>query len=102
MAVKVKVAGTKGSGKFMHLEVNGGSSGELGDGSHEFTIGLQGAVVQYLTIRRLGKGNIKVIAETGDIFLEVDNGNPKHIKKGGSFTLSSSAKRAAVRERPHK
>lgn len=102
MATKVRVEGSKGHGKFMHLEVNGGASGELGDGHHDFTIGQQGALVQYLSIRRLHPGNIKVTAETGDVYVEVDGGNAKHLKKGRSLSLPSKMKRAAVRERPHR
>ena len=102
MATKVKVHIDKAHGKVAHLEVNGGASGSMGNGTHEFTIGQQGAVVQYLTIRREGHGTIKVLAETGDVYVEIDGGNPKHIRKGKVLTLPSSAKRAAVRERPHR
>lgn len=101
MATKIKVHGD-GHGKFMHLEINGGASGEMGHGTHEFSIGQHGAMVQYLSIRRLAKGKIQVLAETGDVYVEVDGGHAKHIKKGKVITLPSSAKRAAVRERPHR
>ena len=39
MATQVRVQATKGKGKFMHGEVSGGSSGEYGEGSHDFKIG---------------------------------------------------------------
>ena len=102
MSTKIKVHGAAGHGKFMHLEVNGGASGEMGDGTHEFTIGQQESLVQYLAIRRLGTGKIQVLAETGDIYVEVDGGKSKHIRKGKVLTLSSHAKHASVRERPHR
>lgn len=102
MATKIKVTGSKGHGNFMHLEINGGSSGKMGDGHHEFTIGQKGAIVQYLTIQRHAQGNIKVTAETNDIYIEINNGKPKHIKKGSSITLPANAKRTTVRERPHR
>lgn len=102
MATKIKVIGGKSAHKFMHLEVSGGSSGEMGHGSHEFTIGQHGAVIQYLTIKRLHPGDITVLAETGDIDVEIDSGKAKHVKKGHRLNLPSRAKRAAVRERPHR
>lgn len=102
MATQVKVKGSGGKGKFMHLEVSGGVSGQMGDGTHEFSIGVENNIVQYLTIRREGPGKIEVMAETGDILVEVENMKPKHVKKGKSFALPSKAKRAAVRERPHR
>lgn len=71
----------------MHLEINGGVSGEMGHGTHEFTIGQQGAMVQYLSIKRLHAGNITVLAETGDVYVEVDGGTAKHVKKGHQLNL---------------
>ena len=102
MSTKVKVHGEKGTGRFMYLEVSGGQSGEMGDGTHEFSIGADGAMIQFLTIRRLHKGTIKVLAETGDIQIEVDGGKVKSIKKGKIFSVPSSAKRVVVKERPHR
>lgn len=102
MATEIKVEIAKGQGEVAHLEINGGQSGKMSNGHHEFTIGQQGAMVQYLTIQRLSAGDIKVLAETGDVYVEVDGGDAKRVKKGGRFSVSSRAKRVAVRERPHR
>ena len=100
---KVKVHAKGKDHHIIHCEVNGGVEGNLGTGTHEFTIGEQQSMVQYLTIKRLSAGEVKVLAETGDCYIDVDGSKaPKHIKKGHVFTMPSKAKRIVVHERPHR
>ena len=99
MATQVRVQATKGKGKFMHGEVSGGSSGEYGEGSHDFKIGVIGSMVCFLTIKRLDAGDIKISAVDGALDIQVDGGKDKRIKKSGSFKLPSKASRAFIREK---
>ena len=96
MATKVTVSTNSG----VLFEVNAGGSGKIAGKSHrQFEIGQQGAMIQYLTLEG---GDSKVKADTGDVYVEIDGGNAKHVKKGGSLTIPGKAKRAVVRERPHR
>ena len=102
MATTIKVISKGKDAHVLHAELNGGASGNLGTGSHDFHIGQHHSVIYYLTIKRLAAGDIRIMAETGDVYVEVDGGNAKHVSKGKSLSLSSKAKRAVVRERPHR
>ena len=102
MATKIKVEAKGRDHHIVHCEINAGAEGSLGTGSHEFSIGEHDSVIYYLTMNRLASGTIKVLAETGDVYVEVDGGHAKHVRKGSSVSIPSKAKRAIVRERPHR
>ena len=65
-------------------------------------MGVDQSMVQYLTVKRLAPGSITIKAVTGDIEVDVDSPKGKRVKKGSNLSLSSKAKRAVVRERPHR
>lgn len=95
MATKVQVGINGGVGNVAHVEVNGGASSDVGNGEHAYKIGVQGSVVQYLTVQRLGKGAIVVRSLDNGLTVEVD-GVSKKVKPKGVLTIGSSAKRAVV------
>lgn len=96
MATKITVT-THGGVSF---EVNAGASGKIhAKSSRDFTIGQHDSAIHYLTLEG---GDSKVKADTGDVYVEIDGGNAKHVKKGGSTTIPSKSKRTVVRERPHR
>ena len=99
MATQVRVQATKGKGKFMHGEVSGGSSGEYGEGSHDFKIGVIGSMVCFLTIKRLDAGDIKISAVDGALDIQVDGGKDKRIKKAVVSNCQVKHPRAFIREK---
>ena len=99
MATKIKVESKGREHHVLHAEINAGASGYLGTGSHVFEIGAIKSSVHYLTIKRESAGTIKVVAETGDINVEVDH-QDKLIKKGHSITLPNKFGRVVVWEKP--
>ena len=99
MATKVKVSLAKGSGDFAHCEISAGTSYDYGNGTHDFEIGVVGAVVHFLTVsRNKSAGDIKITAATGDVVISVDGAKDKKVSKGKSLSLSSKNKRAIIRE----
>ena len=99
MASEVSVQITKGSSNVVECEVSGGSIATLSAGTKEFTIGADGCVVSMLCIRRIGEGQIGIIAGKRALTVSIDNGKDKKLSRGNRLILPSRAKRALVRER---
>ena len=81
----------------VEYEVSGGIDGTL-TGSREFTVGAQGGMIQFLTLRPTQPGKITVKCTAGKLSVEQDGGKGKSVSTGKSLTLSSKVKRALVKE----
>ena len=99
MASQVSVQITRGDGNVAECEISGGSTRTLTGGTADFTIGAEGAVVSMLTVRRLGEGDIKIIAGKKALTVAIDGGKDKKLSRGNRLLLPKNAKRALVRER---
>ena len=98
MATEVQVEASKGSDDIIHCEVSGSISGEFGPGTHNFKVGVIGSGVCYLTVLRLVSCDVKIIAVSGDIIVELDN-KPKKVKRGKSLQIPPKTKRTVVKEK---
>ena len=99
MATEVTVEASGGQGNVMSCEVSGGDSSDNSCGTYKFKIGAIGSMVCYLTVVRRVSSEIKIIATSGDIIVDIDK-KDKKVKKGKSVLLPSKAKRAVIREKP--
>lgn len=91
-AVHVQVSGP---GKVLDFEVSGGAEGVLaGTESRDFTIGAQGAMVSFLSLRRVGPGTVRIKA-AGKVSASVDGGKDK---RGKSVSFGASNNRVTIRE----
>ena len=93
MASKVSVT----AASTVDYEISGGSEGTFAASTKEFTIGVQGGMIQFLTLIRASPGNIVVKALDANIVVE-QSGKSKSVSRGKTLKLSSSTKRALVKE----
>lgn len=98
MAAKVSVIIANGAGNVVECEVSGGAYHEAGNGTHDYTVGTQGAMVSFLTIKRLAAGDITIRSALGKLAVEIDGGKAKSVKSGSKIKLSSKNKQALVKE----
>ena len=100
MATKVSVTAGSGAGVLAEYEVSGGQSGSLYAGE-TFTgsVGVDGATIQFLTVRRHPKSSadLTVRAVDGPIEAEFD-GKAKKVSKGGSVTAGAKISRVFIKE----
>ena len=96
MSCKVTVV-CKGA---VDYEVSGGDSGTITKDTKTFSIGQQGSMVQFLTLKRKEPGDISVKSKDGAIKLEIDGpSKTKNINRGGSFKMASKGKRLVIFEK---
>lgn len=88
MATKVSVTCKGSDPHIIDYEISAGADGKLGTGTHDFSVGSNRSMVQYLTVKRFAAGSITIKAVTGDIEVEVDSPKGKKVKKGSSLSLS--------------
>ena len=98
MATKVTV-NAEGKGAVVYCEVSGGADDTISTGGKTYSIGLDGAVVQFLTIKRKGPGDVVVRSEDGNIVLDVDAKlDAKKLKAGGTYKVPKKVTRIGVKE----